>query len=171
MEWKQLEHDLTQCQSDADVPASLRTLRRILSTLSLENGLGTGVSYHDCQREMRTVFAEVSKLVASKHPLVRKLAGWVVLAIGNDANFEGGDLHLLAVNSLIANGSHPDFVTRGKALTLSRQLMHVTSTEMAEHSPMQNDQAMKDCEYVRRLAVIFTRAAESAALVDMIETD
>jgi len=179
MTWKPLLDALDRGQRENDVSLLLVSLRRIMAHLSLVNGVGTNSLFIDnaSKSEIETVFAESSKLLAFKHPLVRKLAGWILLIIGNNNCFENRELYLLAVNSLVASGtSNPDYLTRGKALTVSCQLGHGSRTGEegeggrvgASCGPDLKQSALKDCEYVRRLAVLFAGDDSSDANIDAL---
>ena len=160
MNWKPLLAALDRGQRENDVPSLLDSQRQILAHLSLVNGISPASLFHDdaSKTEIETVFAECSKLLAFKHPLVRKLAGWILLILSNNDNFENRELFLLAVNSLVASGtSHPDYLSRGKALTVAWQLDRGGSlSETRLGASDLKESAIKDCEYVRRLAVLFT---------------
>ena len=177
MDWRRILVALDRGQREGDSASVLASLRDVLADLSIDAGFGANLA---CQnlREIESVFAEASKLLASKHPLVRKLAGWILLIVGNNENFLNGQLHLLAVNSLVANGTtHPDFVTRGKALAVSRQLSYRAADAAAElklNAGNLNAKAMDDSEYVRRLAVLHVETEKADAverLVDLLEAE
>jgi len=176
MTWTHLLSSLDRSQRENDSALILDSLRHILSRLALADGTNSLIFDDNSKAEVETLFAASSKLLAFKHPLVRKLAGWILLIIGNNDHFEDRELYLLAVNSLIANGTaNPDYLTRGKALTVCWQLGRNQSlTDHQLEVPDLKETAVKDCEYVRRLAVLFAfdlGDADADRLEKLIKTD